>query len=326
MPLRRRLLNLLSDGEFHSGEALGALLGVSRMAVWKHLKALREMGVDFTVVRGKGYCLPSSLELLDRDRILAAATYASTAGIDSIEVFLEVDSTNNWLREQALNGAPSGTVCVAETQLAGRGRRGRTWVSPFAANLYLSLLWRSATGATALGGLGLVTGIALLRALRSCGIEGAGLKWPNDILVGDEKLAGVLIDVVGESSGPCIVIVGIGVNVCMPPGEAAAIDQLWTDLHHLSGDNRLSRNVLAARILDELMPAIETFDAEGLPPFLDEWWQSDVLRGRKVGLTLPNEYITGTACGIDDVGALLVDTGNGRRRFLSGDVSVRVAS
>jgi BirA family biotin operon repressor/biotin-[acetyl-CoA-carboxylase] ligase len=326
MPLRRRLLNLLSDGEFHSGEALGASLGVSRMAVWKHLKSLREMGVDFTVVRGKGYCLPSSLELLDRDSILAAATPASVAGIDNIEVFLEVDSTNDWLREQALNGAPSGTVCVAETQLAGRGRRGRSWVSPFAANLYLSLLWRPVSGATALGGLGLVTGIALLRALRSCGIEGAGLKWPNDILVGDAKLAGVLIDVVGESNGPCIVIVGVGVNVCMPPGEAAAIDQQWTDLHHLSGDNRLSRNALAARTLDELMPAIETFDAGGLQPFLDEWRQSDILRGRKVGLTLPNECITGTACGIDDVGALLVDTGNGRRRFLSGDVSVRVAS
>jgi BirA family biotin operon repressor/biotin-[acetyl-CoA-carboxylase] ligase len=326
MPLRRRLLNLLSDGEFHSGEALGASLGVSRMAVWKHLKSLREMGVDFTVVRGKGYCLPSSLELLDRDRILAAATPASVAGIDNIEVFLEVDSTNDWLREQALNGAPSGSVCVAETQLAGRGRRGRSWVSPFAANLYLSLLWRPVSGATALGGLGLVTGIALLRALRSCGIEGAGLKWPNDILVGDAKLAGVLIDVVGESNGPCIVIVGVGVNVCMPPGEAAAIDQQWTDLHHLSGDNRLSRNALAARTLDELMPAIETFDAGGLQPFLDEWRQSDILRGRKVGLTLPNECITGTACGIDDVGALLVDTGNGRRRFLSGDVSVRVAS
>ena len=325
MPLRRRLLNLLSDGEFHSGEALGVSLGVSRMAVWKHLKALRQMGVDFRVVRGKGYCLPSSLELLDRDRILSAATPASAAGIDGIEVFLEVDSTNNWLREQALNGAPSGTVCVAEMQLAGRGRRGRTWVSPFAANLYLSLLWRSATGATALGGLSLVAGIALLRALRSYDIEGAGLKWPNDILAGDAKLAGVLIDVVGESNGPCIVIVGIGVNVCMSPGEAVTIDQRWTDLHHLSGGNSLSRNVLAARILDELMPVIETFDAEGLQPFLDEWRQSDVLRGRKVSLTLPNEYITGTACGIDEVGALLVDTVHGRRRFLSGDVSVRVA-
>lgn len=326
MPLRHRLLNLLSDGEFHSGEELGASLGVSRMAVWKHLKSLRDMGVDFSVQRGKGYCLPSSLELLDRDRILSAATGSRVAAIDDITVFLEVDSTNNWLREQMLKGAPSGTVCVAERQRAGRGRRGRTWVSPFAANLYLSLLWRSASGAAALGGLSLVTGIAVLRALRGYGIEEAGLKWPNDILVRDAKLAGVLIDVVGEANGPCAVIVGIGVNVCMPRGEASAIDQLWTDLYHLTGDNRLSRNVLAARILDELMPVIEGFDAAGLQPFLDEWRRYDVLSGREVDLTLPNEYIAGTARGIDDGGALLVDTVHGCRRFVSGDVSVRVAS
>ena len=326
MPLRRRLLNLLSDGEFHSGEDLGASLGVSRMAVWKHLKALRDMGVDFSVQRGKGYCLTSSLELLERGRILSATTDMTAAGIDDIAVFLEVDSTNNWLREQTLNGAPSGTVCVAELQLAGRGRRGRTWVSPFAANLYLSLLWRSATGAAALGGLSLATGIAVLRALRGYGIKDAGLKWPNDILVRDAKLAGVLIDVVGEASGPCAVIVGIGVNVCMPRGEAAAIDQSWTDLYHLTGDNFISRNVLAARILDELLPAIDTFDAAGLQPFLDEWCHYDVVRGREVDLTLPNESITGTACGIDDGGALLVDTTHGRMRFVSGDVTLRVAT
>ena len=324
MPMRRRLLNLLSDGEIHSGEDLGASLGVSRMAVWKHLKALRDMGVDFSVQRGKGYCLPSSLELLERDRILSATTDITAAGIDDIAVFLEVDSTNNWLREQLLKGAPSGTVCVAECQQAGRGRRGRIWVSPFAANLYLSLLWRSPGGAAGLGGLSLATGIAVLRALHGYGIKDAGLKWPNDILVRDAKLAGVLIDVVGEASGPCAVIVGIGVNVCMPRGEAIVIDQSWTDLYHLTGDNRISRNVLAARILDELMLAIEGFDAAGLQPFLEEWRRYDVLRGREVGLTLPNEYITGTACGIDDSGALLVDTTHGRRRFVSGDVSVRV--
>ena len=326
MPLRRRLLNLLSDGEFHSGEDLGASLGVSRMAVWKHLKALRNMGVQFSVQRGKGYCLPSSLELLERDKILSAATAMTAAGIDDIAVFLEVDSTNNWLRERMLNGAPSGTVCVAELQLAGRGRRGRSWVSPFAANLYLSLLWRSANGAATLGGLSLVTGVAVLRALRGFGIKDAGLKWPNDILVGDAKLAGVLIDVVGEASGPCAVIVGIGVNVCMPRAEAAAIDQSWTDLYHLTGDNRISRNALAARILDELIPAVEAFEAAGLQPFLDEWRHYDVVRGRAVDLILPNENITGTACGIDEGGALLVDTAHGRRRFVSGDVSVRVAS
>jgi BirA family biotin operon repressor/biotin-[acetyl-CoA-carboxylase] ligase len=326
MPLRRRLLNLLSDGEFHSGEDLGASLGVSRMAVWKHLKVLRDMGVDFSVQRGKGYCLPSPLELLERDKILAAATGLTAAGIDDIAVFLEVDSTNNWLREQMLNGAPSGTVCVAERQLAGRGRRGRTWVSPFAANLYLSMLWHSASGAASLGGLSLVTGIAILRALRGLGIKDAGLKWPNDILAGDAKLAGVLIDVVGEASGPCAVIVGVGVNVCMPPGDAAAIDQSWTDLHRLTGENGISRNVLAARILDELIAAIDVFDAAGLQPFLDEWRHNDVVRGREVDLMLPNENISGTACGIDEGGALLVDTTSGRRRFVSGDVSVRVAS
>jgi BirA family biotin operon repressor/biotin-[acetyl-CoA-carboxylase] ligase len=322
MPLRRRLLNLLSDGEFHSGEALGASMGVSRMAVWKHLKVLREMGVDLTVLRGKGYRLPYSLELLERERILAAAT---VSGIEGIDVFLEVDSTNNWLREQALNGAPSGTVCVAEMQSAGRGRRGRSWVSPFAANLYLSLLWRSASGAAALGGLSLVTGIAVLRALRSFGIEDAGLKWPNDILAADAKLAGILIDVLGESNGPCAVIVGIGVNVSMPRDAVAAIDQPWTDLQQLTGDTIISRNDLAARLLDEVIPAIQAFDAAGLQPFLDEWRRYDLISGREVDLLLPNERITGTACGIDGGGALLVDTTSGRRRFASGEVSVRVA-
>jgi BirA family biotin operon repressor/biotin-[acetyl-CoA-carboxylase] ligase len=322
MPLRRRLLNLLSDGEFHSGEALGASMGVSRMAVWKHLKVLREMGVDLTVLRGKGYRLPSSLELLERERILAAAT---VSGIEGIDVFLEVDSTNNWLREQALKGAPSGTVCVSEMQSAGRGRRGRSWVSPFAANLYLSLLWRSASGAAALGGLSLVTGIAVLRALRSFGIEDAGLKWPNDILAADAKLAGILIDVLGESNGPCAVIVGIGVNVSMPRDAVAAIDQPWTDLQQLTGDTIISRNDLAARLLDEVIPAIQAFDAAGLQPFLDEWRRYDLISGREVDLLLPNERITGTACGIDGGGALLVDTTSGRRRFASGEVSVRVA-
>jgi BirA family biotin operon repressor/biotin-[acetyl-CoA-carboxylase] ligase len=323
MPLRRRLLNLMSDGEFHSGEALGAALGVSRMAVWKHLKALRDMGVDFTVLRGKGYRLRSSLELLQCERILAAVT---APGIKGIDVFLEVDSTNNWLREQALNGAPSGTVCVAEMQSAGRGRRGRSWVSPFAANLYLSLLWRSANGAAALSGLSLVTGIAVLRALHSFGIEDAGLKWPNDILAAGAKLAGILIDVLGESNGPCAVIVGIGVNVSMPRDEAAAIDQCWTDLQQLTGDTPVSRNDLAARLLDEVMPAMAAFEAAGLQPFLDEWRRYDLVSGREVDLLLPNERITGTACGIDGGGALLVETTTGRRRFASGEVSVRVAS
>ena len=325
MPLRHRLLNLLSDGEFHSGEALGAALGVSRMAVWKHLKALRELGVGFEVVRGKGYRLPASVELLDGVKISSALHPSGASQIDSVHVFPELDSTNNWLQEQCLGDAPSGTVCLAEMQHAGRGRRGRAWVSPFAANLYLSLLWRSAAGAAALGGLSLVTGIAVLRCLRILGVETAGLKWPNDILVNNEKLAGILIDVVGEASGPCAVILGIGVNVAMPQDAGADIDQSWTDLQRLAGRS-ISRNLLAAALLDQLLPAMAEFEAAGLQPFLEEWRRYDVVKGCLVDLHLPNELVSGTACGIDDGGALLVDTGNGRRRFASGELSVRITS
>ena len=326
MPLRSRLLKLLSDGDFHSGEDLGAALGVSRMAVWKHLKTLRELGVDFEVVRGKGYRLSASIELLDGDEISTGISRSTATHIDSINIFHELDSTNNWLREQCLSGAPSGTVCLAEMQHAGRGRRGRSWVSPYAANLYLSLLWRSPAGAAALGGLSLVTGIAVLRCLQAWGVEAAGLKWPNDILVRNAKLAGILIDVVGEASGPCAVIIGVGVNVCMPPLAGADIDQSWTDLSRLIGRSELSRNRLAAGLLDQLLPAVAEFETAGLQPFLGEWRRYDIVDGCQVDLQLPNETVSGTACGIDDGGALLVETVNGRRRFTSGEVSVRFAA
>jgi BirA family biotin operon repressor/biotin-[acetyl-CoA-carboxylase] ligase len=294
------------------------------MAVWKHIKALHELGIDISVHRGKGYRLPATLELLERERILAATTSPCTETINDIYVHLEVDSTNNWLREVALNGAASGTVCVAEMQSAGRGRRGRTWVSPFAASLYMSLLWRSNCGAAALGGLSLVTGIAILRALQSLGVEGAGLKWPNDVLAGRDKLAGVLIDVVGESSGPCAVIVGVGINMNMPGEAGHAIDQSWTDLRRLGSDTVLSRNELAGRVLSELFPAMELFERAGLQAFLDDWHRYDIVSGQRVDLTLPNGQISGTACGIDEGGALLVETREGRRRFHSGDVSLRM--
>jgi len=326
MPLRHRLLNILSDGEFHSGETLGAALGVSRMAVWKHFKVLRELGVDFEVERGKGYRLPASIELLDSDKISSAMNRSTVPRVDSIHVFHELDSTNNWLREQSLNGARSGTVCLAEMQHDGRGRHGRTWVSPYAANLYLSLLWHSPAGAAALGGLSLVAGIAVLRCLRGLGVEDAGVKWPNDILAEHAKLAGILIDVAGEASGPCAVILGIGVNVCMPQFAGADIDQSWTDLQRLTGRSGLSRNRLAASLLDQLLPAVAEFEAEGLQPFMDEWRRYDIVAGRQIDLHLPNAIVSGKGCGIDDGGRLLVDTVNGRRRFASGEVSVRFAT
>lgn len=296
------------------------------MAVWKHISALREAGIDLQTRPGKGYRLPAAVELLDRERIHRAAAPETMAGLQSIEILLDIDSTNNYLRDRAMQGAPSGSVCLAERQHGGRGRRGRSWVSPFAANLYFSLLWRISTGAMVLGGLSLVAGIAVMRSLRCFGIESAGLKWPNDILVRNAKLAGILIDVVGETTGPCAVVIGIGMNVRMPPAPATGIDQPWTDLSLLAGDSHVSRNRLAASLLDHLLPAIRQFEARGLQPFMPEWRRYDIVQGRPVDLQLPNEVISGMACGIDTGGALLVETATGRRRFTSGEVSVRIAS
>jgi BirA family biotin operon repressor/biotin-[acetyl-CoA-carboxylase] ligase len=326
MRLRRQLLQLLSDGEYHSGEALGQAVGVSRMAVWKHINALRETGVELQTLHGKGYRLPAAVELLDRDLIRLTAAPETMTALESIEILLDVDSTNNYLRALALQGASAGSVCLAERQHGGRGRRGRAWVSPFAANLYFSLLWRISAGAMALGGLSLVTGIAVIRSLRCFGVETAGLKWPNDIVVNDAKLAGILIDIAGESTGPCAVIIGVGVNACMPQDAAADIDQPWTDLDTLTGRNGVSRNRLAACLLDNLLPAIAQFETQGLQPFMEEWQRYDIVQGRPVDLHLPNEVISGMACGIDAGGALLVETATGRRRFTSGEVSVRLAS
>jgi len=326
MQLRGQLLNSLSDGEFHSGEALGTGLGISRMAVWKHLRALRELGIELESVRGKGYRLPASCELLDRDEILVNARPETRALLGPVEVLLETDSTNTRLREQALNGAGSGAVCLAELQRSGRGRHGRRWVSPFAANLYLSLLWRSPLGAAALGGLSLVAGIAVLRCVQAFGVSGAGLKWPNDVLAGDAKLAGILIDVVGESAGPCAAVVGVGINVAMQDSAARAIDQPWTDLYSLTGRREISRNRLAAGLLDCLLPALQAFEAGGLQPFMTDWKRHDLVNGRQIDLRLPNAVVRGTACGIDAGGALLVDTATGRRRYTSGEVSVRIAT
>lgn len=323
MQLRQRLLHHLCDGEYHSGEALGRAVGISRMAVWKHVSALREAGLALEVRRGKGYRLPAPVEFLDHERIRLAVAPQARPQLETIEILTEVDSTNNHLRKRAQQGAAAGSVCLAERQLCGRGRRGRSWVSPFATNLYLSLLWRSAGGAAALGGLSLVSGIALVRCLHRFGIASAGLKWPNDVLVDGAKLAGILIDIAGESTGPCAVIIGIGVNVRMPPAAAAQIDQAWTDLYSQASDE-VSRNELAGCLLGQLLPVMAQFEAHGLQPFMDEWRSLDVVQGRSVDVRLPDALVSGRACGIDAGGALLVDTAAGRRRFVSGEVSLRI--
>ena len=189
-----KLLALLADGQFHSGEELGDALGVSRAAVWKQLKKLEDLDVPFSSVKGKGYRLHDAIELLDESQIRSCISQR----LDILELLLDVDSTNTYLFNRASDHMGKRYAVMAEKQNHGRGRRGRQWVSPFGRNIYLSLLVSFSGGMSALEGLSLTTAIAVERALRRLDIQGVGLKWPNDIYADGRKLAGILLEVTGE--------------------------------------------------------------------------------------------------------------------------------
>jgi BirA family biotin operon repressor/biotin-[acetyl-CoA-carboxylase] ligase len=318
MPALRALLTLLADGRFHSGEELGRALGVSRAAVWKSIQVLPLQGVTIDAVQGRGYRLREPLELLDPSAIAAAVDPALRRELGPVEVLFEVDSTNRRLMTQAA-GAVQGSTCLAETQSAGRGRRGRPWLSPFGANLYLSMLWRFSEGPARLSGLSLAVGVACVRALARLGARGVQLKWPNDLLWDGRKLAGILLEVAGESNGPCHVVVGIGVNLRMPHG--ADIDQPWADLREIAPD--VSRNVLGGALIEELARVMREFEIGGFEALRSEWLANDAFAGRPVTLHLPSGPISGVARGVDAGGHLLLETATGIQRFASGEVSLR---
>ncbi len=324
MSKRFEILATLGDGRFHSGARLGAALGVSRTAVWKHLQALGDMGLDIYAVPGKGYRLASPLELLQRDAVMKELSTESRACLSDLELHPCLDSTNSYLAAKATAGLPSGYACMAEYQSAGKGRRGRAWVSPFAANVYLSLLWRFTMSPVAVSGLGLVAGVAVSRALRQAGLRNIGLKWPNDVMWHGRKLAGTLLEMAGESFGPVNVVIGIGLNVRMPPPAGAHIDQAWVDMETAIG-HRVSRNTLAGLLLHQLLLVLHQFQEAGLAPFIEEWRQNDIIAGKSIHLQLPHETLTGVAKGVDQNGALLVQSKGIISSHMAGEVSVRLS-
>lgn len=325
MEREQTLLETLKDGAFHSGEDLARVLGgLSRAAVWKLIRELEVQGLPIFAVRGRGYRLAEPIEFLDRDKIFAALTEETQGQLSGLEIHSHLDSTSSYLMRQCKSGVAGGLVCLAEAQSAGRGRRGRSWVSPFAANLYLSLLWQFSTGVAALSGLSLAVGVAIARTLRRLGATEVGLKWPNDLVWCGRKLGGILLEFDGESAGPCWVVAGVGINVAMPAKAESAIDQPWVDFREIMGAERVSRNALAANVLNEIIPLFARYEHDGFPSISRQWRQFDQVAGQPITLILPNSTITGVACGIDDSGALLLDTGMGIKRFMAGEISLRV--
>jgi BirA family biotin operon repressor/biotin-[acetyl-CoA-carboxylase] ligase len=322
---RVEAIRLLSDGRWHSGEDLAQVLGVSRAAVWKRLQGLSEWGLELHAVRGRGYRLAQALELLDAQ--LIRQHLSANARLASIDVFPILDSTNAWLMAQSNGG--EARLCLAEYQTAGRGRRGRDWRSPFGANLYLSLAWRFAEMPPQFSALGLVVGVALAEVLAAAGAKGIGLKWPNDLHWQGRKLAGILIEHRGESGGPARVVLGLGLNLSMSAAQAEGIDQPWTTLTEvLRVDARVmpERNALCATIVEGLLRALDEFSAHGFTGFARRWKTHDLLQGKPVKLEHDGQVINGIARGIDDDGALLLEMAGRTQRFLSGDLSLRLAS
>ncbi|MCF6282519.1 MAG: bifunctional biotin--[acetyl-CoA-carboxylase] ligase/biotin operon repressor BirA [Candidatus Polarisedimenticolaceae bacterium] len=320
-----RLIEEIADGKFHSGEVIAKSLGISRAMVCKRIQSLRKnQKLTIQSVKGRGYRLAQPLELLEIKTISDALSLATKESLD-LHLHHTIDSTNSWLMGKASDGFPSGSVCIAEQQTAGRGRYGREWISPYGKNIYLSLLWRYPLSPTEVSGLSLAVGVTLLRVLRQIGLNDVGLKWPNDILWDGKKLAGLLLEVAGESCGPCHVVIGVGINTSIDEQSATAIDQPWVDLATIPGFTPVSRNRLVAMVLDALLTTLNGYQYGQLEPYLSDWKKFDLHYGKKVSLKSGNSEIVGVHQGIDRNGALLLTTADGTQTFHAGEVSLRPA-
>lgn len=312
------LLRLLQDGQFHSGEELGAAVGVSRAAIWKRLQALEaEFDLQIHKVRGRGYRLEAPLSLLDNDSLCASSTYPIT-------LLQQVDSTNAQAMRHLASGAVPPFLVIAEQQTAGRGRRGRSWASPFGENLYYSLVLRVSGGMRQLEGLSLVVGLALLQALRDAGVADAGLKWPNDLLVGGRKIAGILLELSGDPADVCHVVIGIGVNINMrvtPQGEV--IDQPWTSLRQVLGE-QVDRNVFVAGLNRQLERYLQLHQVQGFAALREQWEANHLWQGRVVVLAAGAQTIQGRVLGVDDTGALRLQIDGQEKVFSGGELSLRL--
>lgn len=320
----QQLVRLMSDGKFHSGEYLAGALGVSRTAVWKLIAKLQTWQIEIYAVRGKGYKIPDGLILIDRDYLIEQITSKAKL-FSQIEVLPTLDSTASYLTRSWKKEPGVGRICVSEHQTAGRGRKGRSWVSPFGANLYFSLGLNLPMGLSALGGLSLAVGIGLTKFLNQHCEEKVSLKWPNDVLVKHQKLAGILVEASGDSNDHSFLNIGIGINWDMRISDGAEIDQPWVNLKSLLRTN-IDRNQILALILLQLDETLTAYIEQGFESFRNDWASYSAFYGKPVIIHTHNGQISGKEVGIDKSGALKLDTADGEKVFFSGEVSLRAAS
>lgn len=326
---RAALLANLADGRLHPGPELAAELGLSRTAVWKIVADLRQLGVDVDSVARRGYRLREPCELLDAQQIGAAAIAAGGALPGELEVLFAVDSTNDYL--YAGPPIPPGRprIVFAEIQLAGRGRRGRSWLAPFGSGLTFSVGWTFEEVPPDLSALSLALGVQVAEALRAAGIAESMLKWPNDIVWRHRKLGGMLIQVKLEAGGAASVVAGLGLNVALPLAVRERVTGTGAtppaDLFEASGGRLPGRNALAGRMASAICAGLEQFGREGFEPFASRWATLDSLADAPVRVMQATGGVDGRARGADRDGALRVEVNGRVERFLAGDVTLRAA-
>jgi BirA family transcriptional regulator, biotin operon repressor / biotin---[acetyl-CoA-carboxylase] ligase len=321
-PVAFALLRQLADGEVHSGEALAATIGMTRARVSQLLKQVEGSGLVLDRVRGRGYRLQDATSFLDRAAIVRLlAAYSASLRVEVVD---HIDSTSSELLRRHPGADIHRLLLAAEWQTAGRGRRGRQWTSVVGGSLTFSLGWRFEQGAGFLTGLSLAIGVAIARALEAAGFAGVGLKWPNDLVHEKRKLGGILIELSGDALGPSLVVVGVGLNVRLPDALRGDISQPFTDLAAIAG--AIDRNALLARIAAEMVRVLEEYGRNGFSAFRAEWQRRHALQHLPVDVLLPDGSVAhGSVAGVDADGALLLDRGGRRLRFVSGEVSLRHA-
>lgn len=310
-----KVINILSDGQFHSGEELAAIFGITRAGVNKYIKVIREWGIELQSVQGKGYQLTYPLQLLDSEKI-NGYYQDKIQQTTNLEVIPVINSTNQYLLER-VQSLVSGFACVAEYQQTGRGRRGRQWFSPFGSNLYLSLYWRLEQGPAAAMGLSLVIGIVVAKVLRELSGQDIKVKWPNDLYLNDKKLAGILVEIAGKAGDIAHIVMGMGINLNMHNTDSSIVNQAWSNL------GNVDRNRLVAELLHHLRQALSCFEQQGFNAFLAEWNALDNFSNRPVKLLIGDTIIKGICRGINAQGALLLEQHGQITPYIGGEISLR---
>lgn len=321
--MRKEILELLkqNSGQYISGEDISQLLKVSRTAVWKHIRLLKQAGYEIEAHPRLGYVLRQMTERLLPEEIKAHLT-SSVLGRE-IHYFNEIDSTNNEAKKLAANGCPEGAIVVAEEQLSGRGRLARGWFSPFGKGIWLSVVLRPPFAPMEAPKCTLMAAVSINRAINAVTDLGCGIKWPNDILWNGRKVAGILTEMSAEMDAINYVVIGMGINVNISeqdfPEEIAATA---TSLAMAAG-NQISRMKLLTTMLAELENMYSIVKNSGFAPVLTEWKNQSITLGQQVDVHGIDQNFSGLAVDIDVDGALLIKTSQGIKRVLAGDVSIR---